>query len=54
MHDSLNEDALGIKCHYLVLMGKYGLAKKAYTVFVKEYKVLFNADFGHSFEEVIC
>lgn len=53
MHDSLNEDALGIKCHHLVLMGKYGLAKKAYTVFVKEYKVLFNTDFGHSFEEVI-
>lgn len=53
MHDSLNEDALSIKCRNLVLMGKYGLAKKAYTVFIKEYKVLFNTDFNHSFEEVI-
>lgn len=53
MHDSLNEDALSIKCHHLVLMGKYGLAKKAYTVFIKEYKNLFNTDFGNSFEDII-
>jgi two-component SAPR family response regulator len=53
MHDSLNEDALSIKCHNLVQMGKYGLAQKAYTCFVKEYKTLFNSDFIHSFEKVI-
>ena len=53
IHDSLNEDALGIKCHNLVQMGKYGLAQKAYTLFTKEYKVLFNSDFTHSFEKVI-
>ncbi|MDR1200095.1 MAG: hypothetical protein LBL58_00500 [Tannerellaceae bacterium] len=53
MHDSLNEDALSIKCHNLVQMGKYGLAQKAYTFFVKEYKTLFNSDFTSSFEKVI-
>jgi two-component SAPR family response regulator len=53
MHDSLNEDALSIKCHNLVQMGKYGLARKVYTFFVKEYKTLFNSDFAHSFEKVI-
>jgi DNA-binding SARP family transcriptional activator len=53
IHDSLNEDALSIKCRHLVNMGKYGLARKVYTTFVKEYKALFNADFGYSFEQVI-
>jgi two-component SAPR family response regulator len=53
VHDSLNEDALSIKCHHLVQTGKYGLAQKAYTAFVKEYKTLFNSGFPHSFEQVI-
>ncbi|MDR1919861.1 MAG: hypothetical protein LBQ65_09485 [Tannerellaceae bacterium] len=53
IHDSLNEDALSIKCHHLVQMGKYGLAQKVYAIFVKEYKTLFNADFAYSFEQVI-
>lgn len=53
VYDSLNEDALSIKCHYLVLMGKYGLAQKAYAAFVKEYRVLFNTDFSYSFEDII-
>jgi two-component SAPR family response regulator len=53
IHDSLNEDALSIKCHNLVQMGKYGLAQKAYTFFVKEYKTLFNSDFTQSFENII-
>ncbi len=53
IHDSLNEDALSIKCYNLVLMGKYGLAQKAYTAFVKEYKTLFNSDYPHSFDQII-
>ncbi|MDH6306904.1 hypothetical protein M2459_003469 [Parabacteroides sp. PF5-5] len=53
IHDSLNEDALSIKCAHLVQMGKYGLAQKAYTLFQKEYKTLFNSSFPHSFEQVI-
>ena len=53
IHDSLNEDALSIKCQNLVQMGKYGLAQKAYNIFAKEYKTLFNSAFPHSFEEII-
>lgn len=53
IHDSLNEDALSIKCSCLVQMGKYGLAQKAYNAFTKEYKALFNSNFPHSFERVI-
>jgi hypothetical protein len=53
IHDSLNEEALRIKCRQLSLMGKYGLAQKVYTVFVKEYKMLLNTDFKYTFEQVI-
>jgi DNA-binding SARP family transcriptional activator len=53
IHDSLNEDALSIKCRQLSLMGKYGLAQKVYAIFVKEYKTLLNADFKYTFEQLI-
>ena len=53
IHDSLNEDALRIKCSILVKMGKNGLAQKAYNSFAKEYRLLFGADFKYSFEQVI-
>lgn len=52
-HDSLNEDALKIKCTLLVEMGKNGLAQKAYTAFTKEYQSLFGVDFKYSFEQII-
>jgi len=53
IHDSLNEEALRIKCSILVNMGKNGLAKKAYNSFVKEYRLLFGTDFKYSFEQII-
>jgi len=53
IHDPLNEDALSIKCHNLVQMGKHGLARKVYTTFAKEYKSLFDSDFEFSFEQVL-
>jgi two-component SAPR family response regulator len=53
IHDSLNEDALSIKCRQLALMGKYGLAQKVYAVFVKEYEALLNTGFKYTFEQVI-
>ncbi len=52
-HDSLNEDALHIKCKLLVEMGKNGLAQKTYTSFIKEYQSLFGAEFKTSFEQII-
>jgi two-component SAPR family response regulator len=53
VHDSLNEDALKLKCITLVKTGKNGLAKKVYTSFVHEYKTLFGIDFKYSFEQII-
>jgi hypothetical protein len=53
IHDSLNEDALSIKCRHLAERGKYGLAQKAYATFAKEYKLLLNTDFVLSLEQVM-
>jgi len=53
VHDSLNEDALKIKCTLLVEMGKNGLAQKTYMSFIKEYQSLFGTEFKYSFEQII-
>ena len=53
LHDSLNEDALKLKCSALIKTGKNGMAQKAYSSFAKEYKLLFNADFAYSFDRII-
>ena len=53
IQDSLNEDALSLKCATLVKMGRNKLSKKVYEAFVKEYKLLFGTDFGTSFEHII-
>ncbi len=53
VHDSLNEDALKIKCSLLVEMGKNGLARKTYLSFEKEYQSLFGSDFKYTFEQII-
>ena len=53
IHDSLNEDALKIKCKTLLKMGKNGLAKSAYTSFQKEYQVSLGINFECSFEQII-
>ena len=52
-HDSLNEDALKIKCRLLVETGKNGLAQKAYSSFIKEYQSLFGAEYKVSFEQLV-
>jgi DNA-binding SARP family transcriptional activator len=38
--DSINEEAIAIKCKALIRMGKKGLAKTTFDNFVKEYKLL--------------
>jgi two-component SAPR family response regulator len=53
VHDSLNEDALKIKCVSLVQMGKNNLAQKVYSSFIKEYHSLFGVDFKYTFEQII-
>lgn len=53
IHDSLNEDALRLKCTLLVKMGRNGMAKKVYASFAKEYGVLFGTDFEYTFDQII-
>ncbi|RLD81242.1 MAG: hypothetical protein DRJ10_06405, partial [Bacteroidetes bacterium] len=52
LFDSINEEALSIKCKSLMKNGKHSLAKKTYDVFVKEYKVLYNEDYSLSFSNI--
>jgi len=53
IHDSLNEDALKLKCTALIKMGKNGLAKGTYTQFSKEYLTSLGIQFNQTFEQII-
>jgi two-component SAPR family response regulator len=53
IHDTLNEDALKIKCQLLVKAGKNGLAKNAYASFAKEYFASFGTPFKYTFEQIL-
>lgn len=52
-YDSINQEALVIKCSVLNKKGKYSLAKNWYEHFVREYKILYSENYPKSFEEVI-
>ena len=52
--DSLNEDALTYKCKSLILLKRHTLASNIYLKFLKEYKDIYGADFGKSFQEIIA
>lgn len=52
-YDSINQEALVIKCSVLNKKGKYSLAKTWYEHFAKEYKTLYCENYPKSFEEVI-
>jgi two-component SAPR family response regulator len=51
--DSVNEEAMVIKCRALVQLGKHSLAKSAYTSFIKEYRQIYGEDFGRDFQSVL-
>lgn len=53
LFDSLNEEALNIKCSILYNSGKKSLAKKSYDIFVKEYKLLLGEDYKYSLAQVL-
>ena len=53
IHDSLNEEALILKCTMLVKMGRNKLSKNVYEAFVKEYQQLFGTGFRLSFEQIV-
>lgn len=51
--DSVNENALSIKCNLLYVMGKKGLAKFTYNNFCKEYEALLGEKYPLSFTNII-
>ena len=52
-YDSINQEALVIKCSVLNKKGKYSLAKVWYEHYIKEYKILYSENYPKTFEEVI-
>jgi DNA-binding SARP family transcriptional activator len=53
LFDSLNEEALGIKCSILYNSGKKGLAKSTYDIFAKEYKTMLGENYRYSLLQVL-
>ncbi len=51
--DTVSEEALKLQCRLLIRQGKHSLAKNAYNRFIKEYKQLYDEEYGLSFNEVI-
>lgn len=51
--DQVSEEAMIIKCRALSSLGKHSLAKKAFEVFIKDYRLIYNEDFNKTFNEII-
>ena len=51
--DSINEDAIALKCVALCRLGKKGLAKTVYESFSKEYKTLLGTAFDVPFNKLV-
>lgn len=52
-YDPVNEEAMIIKCQALSGLGKHSLAKKAFDVFIKDYRSLYGEDFNKNFNQII-
>lgn len=50
--DQMNEEALVLKCHSLINLGRHALAKETYLNFNKEYKKNYGEDFKRSYSEI--
>jgi DNA-binding SARP family transcriptional activator len=51
--DSVNEEAMIIKCKSLAHLGKHSLAKSAFEIFLKEFKNLYGEEFKKNFHTVL-
>ncbi len=52
--DTVNEDALRIKCKSLAYIGRHSLAKNAYEHFLKDYQKMYGEPFSISFNELVA
>ncbi len=53
LFDAVSEEALKVQCRLLIKQGKHSLAKSSYSKFCKEYRQLYDEDYGLSFNQVI-
>ncbi len=51
--EMLNEEAIQLKCRALTAMGKHNLAKEAFTKFSRDYKSLYNIDYGKTLTDLL-
>ncbi|MFC2129400.1 hypothetical protein ACFLQX_01325 [Bacteroidota bacterium] len=51
--DIASEEAMILQCCTLVKLGKHSLAKKAYSKFIKEYKLLYNEEYDKPFNAIL-
>ena len=52
MHDSIDEEAIGIKCRILSQMGQKGFAKQCFDKFCSDYKRLLNAHPDFTYDDI--
>ncbi|MFC2115933.1 hypothetical protein ACFLTU_05630, partial [Bacteroidota bacterium] len=51
--DILHEEAIGLKCKALIVVGKHSLAKNTFTKFSKDYLALYDEPYDKSFSDII-
>lgn len=51
--DAVNEEAMAIKCKALAFLGRHSLAKNTFEQFCKEYKAIYDEQFGKGFQEIL-
>ncbi|MES2418421.1 MAG: galactose oxidase [Bacteroidota bacterium] len=51
--DSVNEEAMILKCKSLALLGRHTLAKSTFEKFIKEYQLIYGEDFDKSFRTIM-
>ncbi|WP_417371811.1 kelch repeat-containing protein, partial [Gelidibacter japonicus] len=51
--DPVSEEAMIIKCQALSGLGKHSLSKKAFDVFIKEYRLIYGEEFNKNFNQII-
>ncbi len=52
-YDTINQEAMVLKCSVLNKKGKHSLAKNWYDHFAKEYMNLYGENYPRTFEEVV-
>ena len=53
MYDNIDENAIGIKCRALYVLGQKGLAHQTFKLFCANYQLLLNVDFDRDFNQIV-